>query len=178
MRFTVVAVVAGLVIGLALGGRPRHLAGRGLRLWPLLFAGVAVQAVGARVGDTLGFVLLVASYPLLLGFAAANVRLVGMALVGVGLLMNLATIATNRGMPVRRSAIVAAGIATDEEVASLHIAAKHHLERPSDRLMPLSDIIPVPGLHEVLSFGDLVLSVGVADTIVHLLRPPRRGRHT
>lgn len=174
MLFTVVAVAAGVLIGLARGGRFRFLGERSLRAWPLLIAGVVVQAASARVGGWVGFALLLASYALLLGFTGANVHMVGMALIGLGLLMNLSTIAVNHGMPVRADAIVAAGIAPADEVDRLTIAAKHHLERPGDKLMVLSDIIPVRPLHEVLSFGDLVLSFGVADTIVHLLRPRRR----
>ena len=172
--FTVLAVLAGIAVGVARGGRLRYLSDRSLRAWPLLIAGVAVQAVSAHVGGWPGYALLLASYVLLLAFAAANLHMVGMALIGIGLLMNLATIAVNHGMPVRASAIVAARIASADEVDRLKIASKHHLERPSDKLLLISDIIPVRPLHEVLSFGDLVLSFGVADTVVHLLRPPKR----
>lgn len=176
MLFTVVAVAAGVAIALMVGGRPRYLADKHLRNWPLLIAGVIVQLTSDHIGGWLGFALLLLSFFLLLGFAVSNVKLVGMALVGIGLMLNLLTIMVNHGMPVRRQAIVRAGIARDDEVDQLTIQAKHHLERPDDTLMAISDIIPVPPIREVLSFGDLILSVGVADTVIHLLRPPKSRR--
>ena len=175
MGFTIVAVVVGLVVGLALGGRPRHLGERPFRAWPLLAAGLVVQAISTQVGGGAGFALLLASYVLLVAFAAANAHIVGMVLIGLGLGLNALTIAVNHGMPVRTSAIVAAHIAKPGEDVGLDGRGKRHLERRSDRLMPISDIIPVRELRQVLSFGDLVLSVGVADVMVHLLKPPRRG---
>jgi len=42
--------------------------------------------------------------------------------------------------------------------------------------MVLSDILPDWVFHEVLSFGDLVLSMGIAAVVVNLLRPPTRHR--
>ena len=179
MGFTIVAVVVGLAVGLALGGRPRHLGERPFRAWPLLAAGLVVQAVSTWVGGGAGFTLLLTSYVLLVAFAAANAHIVGMVLIVLGLGLNALTIAVNHGMPVRRSAIVAAHIAEPGEDVGLDGRGKRHLERGSDRLMPISDIIPVRELRQVLSFGDLVLSVGVADVMVHLLKPPRRrGAHS
>lgn len=176
MGFIVVAIAAGVLIGLLRGGSVRNLENVAFRWWPVLVAGLLVQATSSFVGGTLGVALLVASYGVLLAFAAANIRLAGMGLVVVGMAMNASTIAVNGGMPVRASAIVAADIAEWDELDELSYGTKRHLERPDDRLMLLSDIIPVPVLRQVLSFGDLVLSVGVADLIVHLLVVRRRPR--
>ena len=174
MRFTMVAVGAGMAIGFLAGGRPRHLGDRTFRAWPLLAAGIALQWTSALWGSGAGLVLLLVSYLLLFAFAVANAALVGMWLVAAGVGLNLVTIAVNGGMPVRPSALVAAGVAELDEVHDLDLGAKRHLERPSDRLTALSDIVPVRPLNEVLSIGDIILSVGVADVIVHLMRPPRR----
>lgn len=176
MGFIVVALLAGVLIGLARGGRLRHLADASFRWWAVLVAGLAVQAASAFVGGPGGVAMLVTSLALLLVFAAANVRLAGMGLVLVGMAMNAATIAVNQGMPVRPSAIVAAGITDWDGIADLDFGTKRHLEGPDDDLMVLADIIPVPVLGQVLSFGDLVLSVGVADLIVHLMVVRRRRR--
>ncbi|MDP8992345.1 MAG: DUF5317 domain-containing protein [Actinomycetota bacterium] len=175
MRFTIVAVAAGFLFGVLTGGRPRHLADRSFRLWPLLIAGLAFQLASAALDSAAGLVLLVTSYLLLLAFAAANVAVVGMWLVALGVALNLMVIAVNGGMPVRPSALVAAGVAGPEEVHDLGLKGKRHLERPSDRLTAFSDIIPVPLLSEVLSFGDIVLNVGLADVVMNLMRPPRRA---
>ncbi len=174
MRFTMVAVGAGTLIGFLAGGRLSHLGERTFRAWALLAAGIVLQAAAAAAGSGAGLALLVLSYLLLLAFAAANAALVGMWLVALGVGLNLVTIAVNGGMPVRPSALVAAGVAEAHEVDHLGLGAKRHLERPSDRLTATSDIVPVPVLREVLSFGDIIMSVGVADVIVHLMRPRRR----
>ena len=178
MRFTMLAVAAGFGIGLLLGGRPRHLAGRGLRAWPLLAAGLGSQLLSGRTSGGGGTALLLAGFALLVAFAAANVSVVGMWLVGAGIAVNLAVIAVNGGMPVRPSALVAAEVAEPGRVDDVRLAARHHLERPSDRLLVLADVIPVAPLREVLSFGDVLTAVGTADVVVHLLAPPagRRGR--
>jgi hypothetical protein len=105
----------------------------------------------------------------------AKLRVVGLGLVALGIVLNLVPIALNGGMPVDRQAVVRAGITTSEGLAHLRLDRKHHLDRPDDHLSVLSDIIPVSPLGEVLSFGDVVLSLGVADVLYHLLRP--RLRH-
>ena len=178
MRFTLLAVAAGLGIGLLAGGRLQFLGSRNLRRWPLLLAGLAAQPLSGRLDGDVSTVLLVGSYALLLAFALANVAVVGMWLVATGIALNLVVIAANSGMPVRPSALRAAGVVDAGAVSGLPLAAKHHLERPSDRLVVLADIIPVSPLREVVSFGDVVMAVGVADVVVHLLRPVagRRAR--
>jgi hypothetical protein len=71
---------------------------------------------------------------------------------------------------VREKAVYQAAIVERGDTVSID-EIKHHLETPDDDLMVLADIIPVKPLHQVLSFGDLILSVGVADLLVHLLLP-------
>ena len=167
MSFTLIALAIGLVIALALGGRPRHLASRHFRLWWLLPAGVLLQALLERSGVPGAFGLLLVSYACLLAFGLANVRITGMWLVVLGFGLNALVIAVDHGMPVSRSAL-----------RSLHTAptvheVKHHVADDSDHLRFLCDIIPVPPIDEVLSFGDLILAVGICDVLVHLMRPAR-----
>ena len=175
MLFTAIAVAAGLVVGLLAGGRLQELGRRRLRLWPLLPIGIALQL---PLLDALGSTGLLAAYACLLVFAAANLRLVGMGLVVLGIALNMIPIAVDHGMPVRSQAVIDAGISTKEGLDQLELDRKHHLQRPSDRVAVLTDIIPVSPLHEVLSFGDVVLAVGVADVIFHLLRPRLRHART
>lgn len=171
--FIAVAIVAGIVIGLVRGGSFERLAEASFRLWPLLILGVVVQGAAAFTAD--GAVpLILASYVLLLLFTAANLHHAGMGVVLVGIALNVAVIGVNGGMPVRADAIVAAGIVEREQIPALDFGSKRHLETEDDRLTLLGDIIPVPVAEEVLSFGDLAMSVGVAAVLVNLLRR-RRG---
>ncbi len=97
-----------------------------------------------------------------------------MPVVLLGLVLNVVVIGANGGMPVRASAIVDAGIASNRlEIAALDFGSKRHLEEEDDRLMILADVIPVAPLREVLSFGDLILAAGISNVVFRLLRPPR-----
>jgi hypothetical protein len=179
MSFTVGALVIGVVLGIVTGGRPRNVNRRSLELVWLLVASVMVQGAAEvlDVSDTLGLAMVLVSYVGLAAFAVANIRLVGMPVVLVGLLCNLAVITANGGMPVRAEAIIASGAATAEELDTIDYGAKRHLEGDDDVLVVLGDIIPVPATNEVVSFGDLILAVGVADVIFRLLKPVElRGR--
>jgi hypothetical protein len=100
----------------------------------------------------------------------SNLHLRGMGVVLVGLALNALVIGVNQGMPVRLpdDATAAQRDAVDE-------SAKHHVERESDHLVVLADIIPIPGGGLTrASFGDLILAVGFVDVVVQLSRPPRR----
>ena len=92
-----------------------------------------------------------------------------MWLIVLGFSLNLVCIALNHGMPVSRTAIGSLGIQEHP------FGVKHHLERTSDKLVFLGDIIPVPSpVNEALSFGDMIMTVGVANLLFNLMRPPRR----
>lgn len=173
MGYAVVAIVVGAVVGLATGGSFKHLGDYRLAGWYLLPAGIVLQVLSASSGGNTALALMVASYACLIAVAAINIRVVpvGMALVATGLALNLVVIAANRGMPVRPSAVVDAGIVDSlTDLRDIRLRAKHHYEKPDSRLMFLADVIPVRPLREVLSLGDLVMSAGVAFCVSSLLR--------
>jgi uncharacterized protein DUF5317 len=175
MWFTAITVAVGALIGLALGGRPRHLPEHNFQSWPLLLAGLALQVlVEVDLLGRFGVVASLISYLLLLAFAALNLRLSGMGVVMVGTVMNVVPIAINNGMPVRPAALVRAHISPSEDAARFaKLRGERHIERPDDHLVVLGDIIPIRLVHQVVSFGDLVLSMGIITLIVNLLRKPR-----
>jgi hypothetical protein len=162
MSLVVVALTAGLVVGLLLGGSFRRLAGARLHAVGLLLAGGACELLTRWVGGVTGTVILIVGYLLLIGFACLNVATTGMILVAVGLLANLTAITVNRGMPVRG---VPPGVA---------YGWRHHGERPGDHLTGLADVVPLTALGETVSAGDLVLSLGVATVVATLMRQSRR----
>ena len=176
--YVIAAIAAGVLIGRIRGGRVRTIATADLRGVSFLAVGAAIQVVGVLfVSGGAGIALLVLSYGFIGAFTAVNLHRSGMGVVLVGLAMNALVIGINGGMPVRSEAIVAAGIAEHDEIDDLEIGGKRHLEDEDDTLTFLGDIIPVPipfaKLSQVISFGDLVLVVGVADVIANLMRPRR-----
>jgi hypothetical protein len=170
MSFLFVTLAVALGIALVTGGRLRNIAATQLRRPSVLAAAVGIQLVLEVLHPTRGTVgrlasaLLVVSYVLLLVFCAANLRLRGLAVVAVGIALNGAVIALNSGMPIRAPE------------AAVETTTKHHAERPSDRLTFLGDIILVPALRQSLSFGDLIMLVGLVDVLFHCSRNPATRR--
>ncbi|HZJ26976.1 MAG TPA: DUF5317 domain-containing protein [Acidimicrobiia bacterium] len=168
-----VALLLALVLVPATGGSFRRLAQLDFEAPWLLFGGLAIQIVllatdvipAARVGD-LGVGLLLASYVLILGFGVMNLKITGMAIVTIGIALNAVVISANQGMPYRPH-----GDETRE------VTVKHRPERRDDVLTVLDDRIYVPGpLAESVSFGDLILAVGIIDVAYRGSRRPRRTR--
>ena len=160
-----------VVLGYALRGRFRNVESLRLRWWGLAPIGLAMQLIpfsshGLAVG------LLIASYPVLMLFALANIRLAGFALILIGLALNLTVIAANQGMPVTRHALVASGQGSLLGDLEHRGGAKHFLARPGNTvLLQLGDVVPIGGpIDQVVSVGDCVVYAGVVWLIVAAMR--------
>src|SRR5439155_19082404 len=138
-----------------------------------LFLRYAVQFAienGNDVASGLRLPLFAIGFLFLLAGLWANREQPGFALAFVGILLNAVAVTTNGGyMPVWQPSIVAAGLPISEVGTAFHnivgIAAGGGI--PSNFLAeagPLGDIIPipVPGLRNVASIGDLFLAAGLA----------------
>jgi hypothetical protein len=163
-------IVAGVLVGIALGGDIRTLSDIRLRWWPLALIGLGLQVIpipsmAGQLDHWLAVGLLIASYVVLLVFVAMNIKLPGFPLIAVGFALNLLVISVNGGMPVTVRALRHAYASQyTAEITRLqeHGGAKHHLARDDDVLLPLADVIPLGSpLHQVLSVGDIVFMAGV-----------------
>lgn len=168
MAFTLVTLVVALGVALATRGDLSRITDlRFRRLW-MLFGGLALQValevvdLPAARQDDLGIALLLASYALLLGFGLTNLRIDGMGVVTVGIALNAAVIALNLGMPYRAP-----------EGHAVESTVKHRPERPDDVATILADRIVIPPLRVSISFGDLIIAVGLADLCYRGSRRPR-----
>jgi hypothetical protein len=179
------AILAGILIGLVLGGSIRQLAEIHLRWWPLALVGLALQltpipSMKGQLDHWLAVGLLIASYLVLLAFVVVNIRLPGFWLIAVGFALNALVISINAGMPVSREAIKQAyGPGYQVLIRDLEFSqgAKHHLSRPGDLLLPLSDVIPMGRpMRVVLSVGDVMFFLGVTWVIAMATKGPP-GRH-
>jgi hypothetical protein len=167
MSFLVVTLAIALGVALLTGGSLTRVLETRLRVMWALFLALALQVAldlfWSGPGG-LSRILLALSYALLVGFCLANVTNKGLSVVAFGIALNALVIAVNAGMPIR----------TDP---GFRETAKHHAERPSDSLTFLGDIIVLRPLNQALSFGDLIMLVGLVDVLVHRSRPdPTRRR--
>jgi hypothetical protein len=169
----VVAVLGGLAAGLQRPPLGAHCVRLRLHRLPLLAVGAVGTAVAQGLHGDGGSLAMGLALAVLLAFVAGNLHVTGIAVIGVGLLLNLVAVVLNNGMPVRGGALVAADVVNADELASTAFDGPRHLESGSDRLAVLGDVLPVPITREVLSFGDLIVLVGVADAVRELGRRRR-----
>ncbi|MBW3620212.1 MAG: DUF5317 domain-containing protein [Actinobacteria bacterium] len=180
MPLTVLIVGAAVVLSLLRGGRFGRIAEADLRLTWLLFVGLALQlgvdAAAARghLEGNDGYVLLLLSQLLVVGWTLANWWRPGMLLIFLGLALNAAVMAANGAMPVAPEAIEAIGLEGAEVPPG-----KHELMTEDTRLAVLADTWPLPPIRTIISIGDIVLAAGLIPLVHHLMtyRTPaeRRG---
>jgi hypothetical protein len=140
----------------------------------ILLVGLAIQialeyvTIPREHWHDVGFGLLVASYVLILAFAARNFVVRGMGIVFVGIACNALVITVNQGMPFKVPVEWQSKSWTQPSV-------KHHPQQSDDKLKFLSDIIVLKEpFDSVLSFGDLILVVGLCDVAYNASRKPKR----
>jgi hypothetical protein len=180
----VTILLAGILVGLGLGGHPKALAEARVRLWWLIPVSLVLQVVPVPQGDAglarlLPVGVLLLSYVLLIVVALVNWRTWGFLLILVGLLLNFTVIAVNHGMPVSAAAIRETGRPELLEGLTKKRGEKHHLAGERDRLMPLADVIAFrEPFGVVVSAGDLVIDTGGAVFLAAAMlgRPERRPR--
>jgi Family of unknown function (DUF5317) len=165
-----IAVVAALLVPLLTGGSYARLVLQRWRWSALLFLGVALQIalevlpIPESRWDDLGYALLLISYALIIAFCARNVLLRGMSIVLIGIACNVLVIALNHGMPVDLPPDLA-------EKGQFEATIKHHPKDADDRLTFLGDIIALRSPFDAaISFGDLILAVGLCDVTYHASR--------
>lgn len=175
--FILYALVIGVMLGLALGGRPAGLGGLRFRWGGLMLAGLLVQVVlfsepvAERIG-ALGPPIYVASTSLVLAAILADRSIPGMAIVALGAVSNLAAIVANGGyMPATRPALAALGKSDPTMYSNSTTVA-------DPALGPLTDVFAMPAwlpFANVFSVGDVLIGVGVVATIILAMRSARPG---
>ena len=102
--------------------------------------------------------------------------IVGMAVIGVGIIANLVPIVLNGATPVRAEALVEAGMVETGNLDRVVVSGARAIADEDTRLGWLGDTIPIAVADQVVSFGDLIMLIGVANTIANLMLR-RRRRH-
>jgi hypothetical protein len=175
---SILSILVGLYAGLLRGGLVRNVALARVEWWSLLVVGVLVPVLVDRIAPAHSVGLVVLALVALIAFTIRNKHLAGMAIVAIGVCANLTVLVLNDGMPVRREALVSAGLASEQEVDHVEISGVQRLERSGDRMVFLADVIPLAATKQVLSIGDLVILVGLANVAANLLTGTRRLQDT
>ncbi len=183
MLLILIILVMAVAAGFVAHGSLRPFGRVRVHWWGTALAGLALQAVPLPQNADRGIVggALAASYALLIGCVWVNRRLPGAPLMLIGLVLNVAVVVPNAGMPVGPDAARIAGGSVEQVL--LASAGKHHLMTDQDVLRPFADVIPAPPpLGDVLSIGDVFLYSGLASFVVLVMlgrsgenrRPPAR----
>jgi len=172
----VLAVIIALVIGTARRGRITSLAGTRLHSLPLfvaaLSAAVAVDRFDLPAARWWALAGLVAGVI----FAIRNLHLAGMAVIAIGILANMAPVIVDGATSVRGMALVEAGMVDEADLDRVSLAGARELVDDDTRLSWLGDTLPVAAFEQVMSFGDLIVLVGLATVLVNAMVRRRRRR--
>jgi len=176
--FILYAIIVGLVLGVALGGRWQALSAIQFRWAPLILFGFLVQIVlfsdpvAERIGAA-GPVLYVVS-TLMVGVAIVrNGRIPGMPLVVLGAISNMAAILANGGfMPAAPAALASLGKTAPTIYSNSTVVARPALELLTDQYA-LPRWLPFAN---VFSLGDVLLGVGLVVLVVLTMLGDRPAR--
>lgn len=165
------AIPAGILAGLAVGGRLENLSTFRFRWGVVAVAGLLVQVLvftdaGAAAVGSLGPAIYLVSTLAVFAAVVRNLRLPGMPVVALGSASNLAAITANGGfMPASASALAAAGLPAGDHLNSVVL--------PHPELELLTDIFALPAwlpFANVFSVGDVLIAAGIAGTIAATMR--------
>lgn len=181
------AFVLSIVIGLIRKGSLQNIGRIPLRHFYLfcvpflVFAVVSTIAVSISHKSLMPYIHLadIGQYVVLLTAVCLNLHMREMFLVGAGTLSNLVVLAVNGGaMPVSSAALKAAGLAG----ALGSQPVRHSLMTPQTHLKWLADVIPLPTsspfFSQVMSVGDILVSIGLFILIQHYIRHPAKEPST
>ena len=161
------------------GPDSRHRLCQPVRAIPLLAMGLALRFVAEMLAGGAATAMALAGFAAVLAFVAINLHLSGTLVVGVGIALNAMVMALNGAMPVDPDAAVSAGLIDRADVADAEWRGPRRATEDGDRLAALGDRIPLGFARRVVSFGDLILVVGLIDLGIDLARRSKnrpRGR--
>jgi len=160
-------VLAAAAVVVATHGSWTRLIALRVRAFWLLALGLVIQAALEFVDfpksetETIGYGILMVSYACILAFCLANFSSAGFGVIAIGIAMNALVIGLNQGMPTKPVGNDAQGNRVYKPVVQ---TAKHRQTTDDDLIPILGDriLLPKPA-DSLISFGDLVISVGICE---------------
>lgn len=173
----VVVALGGIVAGRLRPPAGGHGARPHLHDLLLLLAGVLVVGLSVVVADSVAIVVRGIGLAAVAAFALRNRAVTGIAVAGLGAVLNLAGLVLNNGIPVRPDALVDAGVVEADAVRDHELDEPYHLRTDRDAVPWLGAVAPFRPTGQVLSFGDLFVLVGTFDALRDVTRRRARPPH-
>ncbi len=180
MQLAVFSILVGVLSGFAGGGRFANVGWKRIQFIALPVVGFSAVALSRWLTNDVAFYLGLFGLCCLAGFAVANVKALScMWLVALGLVLNVVVTANNHGMPYSPIALATAGVRPASYNDIPKSTPMSHPERPGDQLLFLSDVIPLQPMRTVVSFGDILVALGMGCVTATAMwaRRPRRLRN-
>src|SRR5439155_9818892 len=178
LRLAIMVLV--IVVALLRGGSLRNLAALQLRWLPLVIAGFVLHLLiftPFTRSPLVGFAtvpIYVLSMILLVIWVAANWRIPGVALIAIGLALNVIAITVNGGhLPVSPESARYAGTIGNYASEGAFVANNSIATQDNVRFWLLTDIIAIPKqapFANVISIGDVLLTIGVGSLCYRTIR--------
>jgi hypothetical protein len=180
VQLAVFSILVGVLSGFAGGGRFANVGWKRIQFIGLPAVGFSAVAISRWLTNDVAFYLGMFGLCCLAGFAIANVKALScMWLVALGLVLNVVVTANNHGMPYSPVALATAGVRPASYNDIPKSTPMSHPERPGDQLLFLSDVIPLQPMRTVVSFGDILVALGMGCVTATAMwaRRPRRLRN-
>ncbi|HHV96569.1 MAG TPA: DUF5317 domain-containing protein [Clostridiaceae bacterium] len=174
--FILYAVVLGIIIGYILGGRLKYLSQTTFKKLYLAIGGFLIQIfifsdipffkTLQQNYESIVIALHILSYILILIFISINYKVPGIAVIGVGILLNAIVIILNRGhMPASIESFSASSIGKHADLLKQGESINNSKAITAETILPwLGDIFVIPSyipLSNVFSIGDVIIAIGV-----------------
>lgn len=157
----------GCLIGRLRGGRWVGVSETRLHAKGALVFGITTVLVLNLIGPAFPIGWLLIGYACFIAFGFKNLQITGMIVLLIGLLMNLAPALANGAVPVSELALQSVG---DTNTAGFaEIDGVRESSDTATALSSLGDVVPVPIFNVVVSLGDLVMLVAIADIAANLM---------
>ena len=166
MLVTLFAIAIGSLIGRIRGGRWSGATSAELRSTPLLVIAITTVLVQAVLNPVFPVLWSLVSALTLIAFGLRNRHLTGMSLLLIGTVLNVLPLLANWATPVSDLALISVGDLNP--FGDPDIDGARESSTQATRLTFLGDAIPVPFFGSVVSIGDLIALVGIADIFTNL----------
>lgn len=168
----ILSLLTGAAVGRIRGGRLAGIVDARIKAKGLLVAGIGASLILNVLEPSVPMFWLTIAMLSFLGFAAANLTLTGMIVLTIGMVLNLFPVLANGAVPVSELALQSVGVV--DAAGSAVIDGPRESTATATRLAFLGDVIPVPVVNRVVSIGDLVVLVALADLTMNLFLRARR----